>query len=235
MTIFAIFVWKGFECMDKAKKIISHFIKKPFTSITDNTKMDHTVIPSSILQHRMYALLSDEGYIVKDPGSIVNFYDFKKMLENDSLKNTIDEDKKIKNNLNLNIEKTIGDEILVGIDTENISNFKNLKNYDNQFYKANFSSNEINYCKSRIDPKVSFAGLFSLKESIIKADNSFKDIPFNQIEIIHDQNGKPSFLDFSLSISHTDISVTTIAIKQNIKKNLIMHQFNIVKFLQKKR
>lgn len=187
-------------------------------SITDKTKMDHTVIPSSILQHRMYALLSDEGYIVKDPGSIVNFHDFKQMLENDNLKNIVNEDKKIKNDLNLNIEKTIGDGFFVGIDTENISNFKNLKNYDNQFYKANFSSNEINYCKSRIDPKISFAGLFSLKEAILKADNSYKNIPFNQIEIIHDQNGKPSFLDFSLSISHTDTSVTTIAIKQNIKK-----------------
>ena len=204
--------------MNKAKEIISHFISKSPESITDSTIMDHTAIPSSILQHRMYALLSDEGYILQDPGSVVTYHDFKLMLDNSNSKNRVLSKIKPKNNLFENLYNNIGDNFSIGIDIENISNFENLKKYDDQFYKNNFSLNEINYCKTRIDPKRSFTALFSLKESIIKADNSFKNIPFNQIEILHSRNGKPSFSGFSLSISHTDNLVITIAIRYNIQK-----------------
>ena len=205
--------------MDKAKEIISHFINKSSDNITDTTIIDHTAIPSSILQHRMYALLADEGYILEDPGSIVTYNDFKLMTNKNNSKNDILDKRKIKNILIQDLKRNTGENFAVGIDTEDISNFENLQNLDTKFYEDNFSLNEINYCKTKINPKLSFVGLFSLKESIVKADNSFKNIPFNQIEISHSQKGKPYFLDFSLSISHTDKSVTTIAIRDNMKKS----------------
>ena len=202
--------------MDNAKKIIAHFLKISPESIKDETKMDYTVIASSLIQHRMYALLADNGYIVDDPGSIITFKDFK-MMARTSIQNPITTTSK-EDSFNTDLNSTISGQNIqnIGIDIEDISSFPESENYNlDRFYLDNFSLNEIEYCKSKVNPKNSFAAIFSLKESIIKADNSLKRFPFNEIEIKHNIERKPEYDGFLLSNSHSKGNVVSVAIKNN--------------------
>lgn len=208
--------------MEKAKGIIAHFIKTSPHTITDTTVMDHTVISSSILQHRMFALLADEGYIVQDPGAIVTYGDFKAMLGNseDSVVTTETVQTKPADINCMTFKK--GEPLAgfnIGIDIEEIAQFELSANYDNAFYTDNFSAEEIAYCKNKADPRASFAALFSLKESIVKADNAYKGVPFKTLSIKHSDEGRPAFNGFSLSASHTENYVVTIAIKNDINSS----------------
>lgn len=208
--------------MEKAKGIIAHFIKTSPHTITDTTVMDHTVISSSILQHRMFALLADEGYIVQDPGAIVTFGDFKAMIDNPNTHQSAIEPVQAKPADITCMTFKKGEPAAgfnVGIDIEEIARFELSANYDNAFYTDNFSAEEIAYCKNKADPRASFAALFSLKESIVKADNAYKGIPFKTLSIKHSDEGGPVFNGFSLSASHTENYVVTIAIKNDINSS----------------
>ena len=100
---------------------------------------------------------------------------------------------------------------------QNLWSDKEANNYnDDRFYVDNFSLNEIDYCKSKVNPKNSFAAIFSLKESIIKADNSLKTTPFNELEIKHNIEGRPIYDGFFLSNSHSNGNVVSIAIKNDL-------------------
>lgn len=203
--------------MDKAKMIIAHFLKTTPVSIEDGTKMDHTVITSSILQHRMYALLAEKGFIVEDPGSIVTFKDFRKMVENTRSSGKFVAMSKTHSRINVDLTSNSEKSMAVGVDIEDISSFPDSNNYsDDRFYTDNFSLNEIDYCKLKKNPKGSFAAIFSLKESIVKADNSLKRVPFNELDIKHDSKGKPIYDGFLLSNSHSNSNVVSVAIKNNI-------------------
>jgi phosphopantetheinyl transferase (holo-ACP synthase) len=200
--------------MDKAKIIIAHFLKITPVAIEDDTKMDYTVIPSSLLQHRMYSLLAEKGFIVEDPGSIVTFKDFREMLGRSGAAEVI---VKPYSEIDVNLTRISENNTTVGIDIEDISSFPEANNYnDDRFYVDNFSLNEIDYCKSKVNPKNSFAAIFSLKESIIKADNSLKTTPFNELEIKHNIEGRPIYDGFFLSNSHSNGNVVSIAIKNDL-------------------
>ena len=80
------------------------------------------------------------------------------------------------------------------------------------FYKQNFSPLEISYCILQPHPVISFTGLFAAKEAIAKADNTYKKTPFDQIEIDHDQLGKPFFKKFDISISHMEDFAVAVAV-----------------------
>ena len=77
---------------------------------------------------------------------------------------------------------------------------------------------EISYCKVKLNPKESFAGIFSAKESIYKSNNNFS---LNDIEILFDKDGRPFHENFYLSISHSKKYVTSITIPKDIEKNTI--------------
>ena len=197
--------------MQKAKSIIAHFSKVEVDEIDKSTVMNHTVVPSSLLLHRMYAALADKGYIVEDPSSIVTYGDFLTALTintKDFILKSVD-------------AETISNEMLEGdfffssgIDIEEISLIKNIENHTRDpFFQENFSKDEIEFCMSKPNPQQSFAGLFSAKEAIVKADHSFKKTKFNKINITHDIFHKPIFKGFSISISHSAHHVVAIAIK----------------------
>jgi phosphopantetheine--protein transferase-like protein len=230
--------------MQQAKIIIAHFLKKKVEDITEDTVMDNTVVPSSLLLHRMYAALADKGYIVDDPASIITFKEFSNasvgsisaphkdsVTDNNKIDSVSDnniftstsaseakEDIKEENN---NIDRVDDENILsIGIDIEEISSFEPVDNYmEDNFYKNNFSQEEITYCMSKVNPVESFAGLFSLKEAIIKADNSFKKIKFNKINITHSDDRKPMFDGFALSLSHSKNNAVAVAHRINYEKN----------------
>ncbi len=95
--------------------------------------MDYTVVPSSLLLHRMYAELADKGYMIDDPASITTYADFLEILSSSSSSAQINANEaknKYVNEIINNSDSLIkADNILsVGIDLEEISSFKSVNN-----------------------------------------------------------------------------------------------------------
>ncbi len=197
--------------MEELKKIIAVFIKKDPSDINNNTLINNAVISGSILIHRMYAAINKDGYTIKEYNDINTFGELldRLKLNSDNTTYSIDNQTKILQPI-VNSESLAG---ASGIDIETIANFPVVTDYrEDSFYKLNFSMNEISHCILKENPIASFAGLFSAKEALCKANNDLRKIPFNQIEIKHDENGKPSFPGFSISISHNEQFSVAIAI-----------------------
>ena len=74
-----------------------------------------------------------------------------------------------------------------------------------------FTKYEITYALACDSPRVTLAGLFSLKESLVKAGASYSS--YLDLEITHDKKGAPIFYGFLVSISHSGNYVTSIALK----------------------
>lgn len=80
----------------------------------------------------------------------------------------------------------------VGIDIVDIRRIDSLLlKFQDKFTKKIFTEKEIESCKSRGNPVCSFAKMFSLKEATIKAVSDAKGIAWHDMEITHDENGKP--------------------------------------------
>jgi holo-[acyl-carrier protein] synthase len=79
----------------------------------------------------------------------------------------------------------------VGTDVIEVKQFrKKPLNDDNaSFYHSVFTKSELVYCMKYSDPYPHIAGIFAAKESIIKCLT--KPIKMIDIEIIHNQYGKP--------------------------------------------
>lgn len=80
------------------------------------------------------------------------------------------------------------------------------------FVNRVFTEKEIEYARSKGDFAQTFAGIFCAKESIIKAWGC--GFPFQEIEILHDENGKPYCKDqkIFISISHCKEYATAMAV-----------------------
>ncbi len=74
-----------------------------------------------------------------------------------------------------------------------------------------FTKYEIAYAKATENPKVTLAGLFSLKESLVKAGASHTT--YLDLEITHDKSGAPIFYGFLVSISHSGNYASSVALK----------------------
>ena len=74
-----------------------------------------------------------------------------------------------------------------------------------------FTKYEIAYAMASDNPKVTLAGLFSLKESLVKAGASYAT--YLDLEIMHDKKGAPLFFGFLVSISHSGGYATSVALK----------------------
>lgn len=112
---------------------------------------------------------------------------------------------------------------MVGIDIENIERFKNLSTH---LIERVYTKNEIEYCKSRADSHIHFAGMWCAKEAVVKALNDLS-LTVGEIEILHKSNGAPhinineklkqyfedkKIKNIHISISHTDQIATAIAL-----------------------
>jgi phosphopantetheine--protein transferase-like protein len=103
----------------------------------------------------------------------------------------------------------------VGVDIQEISELPDSSDYwDDDFYKSKFSPAEIAYCVAKDNPKQSFSGIYSCKEAIIKSNNNLK---WQDINIVYNENGKPIFENYNLSISHSGLYSIAIAIKIEIR------------------
>lgn len=79
----------------------------------------------------------------------------------------------------------------IGVDCEEISRFKKI-GVNKKFLEKIFTKKEINYCKSKPNPFPHLAARFAGKEAIIKAaNNTGKQLFFNEVEILNDKKGIP--------------------------------------------
>jgi len=195
------------------KNIISTFIKIPVDNISENTIIDKTVVQGSILIHRMYAEIADIGYNIENYNNIRSFAD---LLQKTNHSEQVQlPDNQIIKDVTTNYDTNNS----IGIDIEELSNFKTVEDYrDDNFYKQNFSEQEIAHCLLQENILQSFAGKFAAKEAIVKADNSLINNPFNKIEVLNDKNGKPFFQNLVVSISHTNKLTIAVAMQINNTK-----------------
>lgn len=102
----------------------------------------------------------------------------------------------------------------IGTDILEISRMKKAIS-STHFVNRVFTKNEIEYATSKGIPEQTFTGIFCAKESIVKAyGTGFVDIALKDIEILHDDMGKPysNQENIFLSISHCKEYATATAI-----------------------
>ena len=113
----------------------------------------------------------------------------------------------------------------VGIDLEDVSNLPLVKDPWNQpFYTENFTPEEIAYAVRQTDSRLTFCGLWSAKESIIKLGDSFRRLKPLQIQINHDAYRRPFAVvggeslagKIELSISHTTSAAVAVSLKVGV-------------------
>ena len=115
----------------------------------------------------------------------------------------------------------------LGVDIVDVDRIrKNLINYQIKFLNKIFTLKEIEYCNSKSDPAIHFAGRFAAKEAVKKAILSsglLNRISMKKIEIISVENIPKVTIDafvhdMNISISHTNALATATAIFNIDKK-----------------
>jgi phosphopantetheine--protein transferase-like protein len=109
-----------------------------------------------------------------------------------------------------------GDSVLgIGIDIEDPRALPEANDYrTHEFYSDNFSPAEISYCILQPSTHVSLTGLWAAKEAIVKsgAVRVSSSQGLRNIEILHDDAGRPLFPSCLISIAHTNQVSVAVAI-----------------------
>ncbi len=206
--------------IETIKKIVSEHTRIPVDQLQPETLMGRTAVGNSIVLHRMYAALAKEG---------INVAGYQEIQTYGELINKISGNSGKVNPIIINQEAMVGQfngissqaTSAIGIDIEEIANMPIVADCrEDEFYKMNFTPAEMAYCIVQPDQYASFAGLFAAKEAIVKADNRFKNVPFNEIFIDHLPGGQPVFAGFNISISHIRQLSVAIAIKNSGQNNI---------------
>jgi len=215
--------------MTEIKEIISTFLKVDPSTITPSTRIDNTAIPGSVMLHRMFSLIRSKGHELKKIKNIISYGDLEALLingeppispNNNSVSETVNSPTYPTTSSPSNSLLSLGS---IGVDMESSENLPDTNDFfSHQFYKDNFSTQEIGYCSSKSNPRCCFTGRFAAKEAIIKADNSYMNKPFSEIEVKISENGQPLFQGFNLSISHVNLGENgiSIAVAQKIIDNI---------------
>jgi len=189
---------------EKVKEIVATFIRVPADAIGPATPIDRRAVKSSIMLHRMYAKMADEGFAVADYASIKVFGDLFTASTS-----PVPQAQAATPAAEYTGE---AEPIAMGIDIESIDTMPKAADFRREeFYKMNFTPREIAYCILQPDPYSSFAGLFAAKEALVKADGSMRQMPFNQIAIGHSEEGKPLYPGYTLSIAHANGTAVAVA------------------------
>jgi phosphopantetheinyl transferase (holo-ACP synthase) len=160
----------------------------------------------------MYAQLANEGFVVADYTAIKTFGQLAASINGSETADTFAQPLPPANYSPTENKN----EASIGVDIENISSMPVVNDFrEDAFYKMNFAPAEMAHCILQPNPYSSFAGLFAAKEAIIKADNFYKNKPFNALLIGHLPEGKPIFPGFQISISHTAETAIAVAVKNN--------------------
>jgi len=192
---------------EKVKEIIATFIRVAPGEIGHATPIDRRAVKSSIMLHRMYAKMAEEGFAVADYASIKVFGDLFTTSPVPQAQAATPSAMQAGEPGPASAEP-----IAMGIDIESVEAMPKAADFRREeFYKMNFTPREIAYCILQPDPYSSFAGLFAAKEALVKADGSIREKAFNQIGIGHSEEGKPLYPGFTLSIAHANGTAVAVA------------------------
>jgi phosphopantetheine--protein transferase-like protein len=193
-------------------------IKKIYNTLSGGKIIasDNYIISSShfnsISNDRFSSELNKRG--IKWDGRDIVFSDLiNKNIENSNSNSSINLNS---NNLNIEVKSSVLglSACQVGIDIQEIKELPDSSDFwEDDFYKSKFTSEEIAYCLTKDNPKQSFSGLYSCKEALIKSDNNLN---WENINILHNENGKPIFENYNISISHSGLYSIAIALKVKI-------------------
>ena len=234
-----IYVFKdgNFIIVDNVKKIVIEIleqfpIKKSSDIISSDKLSDVIGLFSSLIEERIKSRLKDffpnsnfENltssstieeicFLIKDDKNIIiDELNQEELLVNNSKDEVL-------NYLSSN------ENITVGIDIENIANLPDeIFDIKNKVFRSKiFSEFEIAYSILKPDPELTLLGIFSAKESIIKAIGSRSECDFNDIEINYNNFGNPYPIVkgfdsklFRLSISHSgNLAISICVLVKNI-------------------
>jgi phosphopantetheine--protein transferase-like protein len=193
---------------EKIKEIVAVFLKIPGDQIGDQTAIDRTALGSSILMHRMYARLGEEGIVIGDYAGIKVFGDIMQRQQQPGTSPVVPA-------APVTVFSENGAAPGIGIDIEEVAALPRSADIRKEaFYTQNYTPAEMAYCILQADPYASLTGLFAAKEAIVKAEASVRNNPFNTLEIGHTTEGKPLYPGFNLSISHAGGLAVAVAIRQ---------------------
>ena len=159
---------------DRVKKIVSEYTKISIEQLQSETQIGRSVVSNSIILHRMYAAIANEGIEISNYQEIKTFGELVNKISGipNSEDTAIYTPKIISEQIDF-YNQTPG----IGIDIEEISAMPIVNDFrEDEFYKMNFTPGEIAYCILQPDQYASFTGLFAAKEAIIKADNNYKKL-----------------------------------------------------------
>lgn len=115
----------------------------------------------------------------------------------------------------------------IGIDLVEIQRIEEaISRYGERFTERVFTPWEIQYCRSKINPMLSFAGRFAVKEAVFKAVGTgfAEGVKWKSVEIVNDQKGQPRVRlgkairdhigdkEILISLSHTKEHSVAVAI-----------------------
>ncbi len=115
----------------------------------------------------------------------------------------------------------------VGIDLVEIQRIEESVNrYGERFTDRVFTPWEIQYCRSKINPMLSYAGRFAVKEAVFKAvGTGFSEgVKWKSVEVVNDRKGQPQVRlgkairdhigdkNILISLSHTKDHAVAVAI-----------------------
>lgn len=206
---------------EKIKGIVSVFLQLPAGQIDAATPIDRAALKSSILMHRMYAKLADEGITVdnyadiKVVGDLLRRQTSAAPATNGAASSAMAMSFAASATGMTTARVSGGDPAPgVGIDIEEVAALPRALDFRKEaFYTENFTPAEIAYCILQADPYASFAGLFAAKEAIVKAEGRYHGQPFNRLEISHSAEGRPLCPGFGLSISHAGAMAVAVAVR----------------------
>jgi len=194
----------------KVKKIVSKYLKVSMHDIGDNTKLDSSVIKGSIMLYRMYSDLQRNGFNLIPGASPSNFKELLTGLSPEI--KSLRQSKKA-----MNDEATINSG--VGIDIQQVNELPLVTSDLDAFYTNNFTEKEIAHALKKRNPRESFAGIFALKEAILKTSYRSNDHNLRSIEIEYNGN-IPAFNNYQVSISHSGVMAVAVAIENSKIINL---------------
>ena len=229
---------------EKVKEIVSVFIKVAPGDIGPATRIDRSAVQSSILLHRMYARLAQEGIAPEDYSVIKVFGDLMAGGRNSGQTQEASGAAAVPataattgsvggsaffgasaldgvvSSVDLSTGSGIGSagaDGSLGIDIEETAALPRTTDFrKEEFYRMNFTPEEIAYCILQPDPYASFTGLFAVKEAIVKTGDRRRGEPFNKISIGHSAEGKPLYPGFAISISHTPGLAIAVAARSTV-------------------
>ena len=192
-------------------------IKKIYTNLTGGKEISSD---NQIVSAKYFNSIALDKFLseLKTKGIFWNGSDieFQKLIANtDSTNDILNEKNTTHFEKKLNLISNQGP-FLIGIDIQHEEDLPNVIDFwEETFYRSKFKNQEITYCLKKENPLESFCGIYACKEALIKCNNS---LLWDEILINHDINGKPFFLDYNLSISHSKNVIIAIAIKINLEK-----------------